>query len=297
MKILLTGASGFIGRTLLRRLQQEGHEVLALCHAHQENGMSLVSCDLSKPLTLAGTFDIIIHAAGISPAQTTSMKVFKHANVDSMENLLAWASAGHAKRMIFLSSVSVYGEIQSARINEDTPIIQPNDYGLSKYVAEQLLLESSKIEGLALRLPGVFGIQAEHPWLARVVQKCINGEDVTIYAPEFVGNNYLYVEDLAMFILQLLDTKWTEKMLLLGLTKGIAIQQAVEAVRHKIDSVSRIVVKESKTKPFALDVSRAVRHGFASHSFMSMIDGCLCGGGGSNHDDFVYATAIDKVAS
>lgn len=294
MKILLTGASGFVGRVLLRRLRAAGHEVVGLCHA-QRGDASLVPCDLAQPLTLGGTFDVIVHAAGLSPAQTSSALAFKHANVDSMEQLLAWARAGHARRMIFLSSVSVYGDIRADCIDEMTPIVHPDDYGLTKWFAERLL-EDSGIEGLVLRMPGVFGIRAERPWLARVVERCLRGEDVTIYSPAFVSNNYLYVEDLAAFIAQMLDAAWRERTLLLGLAQGVTIREAVELVRRTVGSSSRIVEKESAMQPFTLDIRRALAAGFAPHDFTSMIGGCLYGGGGGSTPD-ALSTAIDEVAA
>lgn len=70
--------------------------------------------------------------------------------------------------------------------------------------------------------------------------------------------------------------------MVLGMTQGLTIREAVELARERMQSNSRISVIDPLSKPFALDISRAQKSGFQAHSFESMINECLSRGGGLN---------------
>ena len=279
MKILVTGAGGFIGNFLVPALQKFGHNVTALVHRKesvpQGHENTYVIKDLSHPVELTSKYDAVIHAAGIGRERECSFLEFKHGNIDTMENLLRWIKQGHARRIINLSSISVYGTVKTDCVDEMTPIVDPGAYGLCKLAAEHLLAETSGIEHISLRMPGVFGRHADHSWLAKVVSKCLAGEQIDIFSPEFINNNYLYLPDLAGFINDLLQKDWPYQELVLGMQQGVSIREAVESVRQAVASTSEIRVVETKQKPFRINIERAESIGYSTHSFQSMIDECL----------------------
>lgn len=283
-KVLVTGAGGFVGSFLMNALQGFGYDVVGLLHRSTEIRPVLRGCmevcDMSQPLCLQGSFDAVVHAAGLSQSSGFSFAEYKHGNIDTMENLLNWIHQGHARRVIYLSAMSVYGEIKDETVDEDTPIVNPGPYGLSKYVAECLLDDAKDIEHLSLRLPGVFGKKARYPWLAKVVEKCIKGNAVIIHSPDFINNNYLYLPDLAVFIDKLLcQDDWQYQKLVLGLQHGISIREAVETVHQTIGSKSEIKVIEAIKNPFCIDTKRAETMGYRSHEFQMMISECLSNNG------------------
>ena len=131
--VLVTGARGFIGRAVSALLQREGYAVLALDRSPSDRVASgrwpalhssaveihHVSCDISDPISLqkvfeAGSIDAIIHLAAILPtAAQRDPQLATEVNVIGSFNLLKLAHQFGVRRLIFGSSLSVYGTLVS----------------------------------------------------------------------------------------------------------------------------------------------------------------------------------------
>jgi nucleoside-diphosphate-sugar epimerase len=172
MKILVTGANGFVGSQLSEALAKSGHEVRNTARSLASNSSTtreLIICDLESADNLdhlTTGCDAIVHLAGrahvMSDDPATSESLYVSANVDVTKKLAQSASRTGVKRMILMSSVKVNGE--STTINtpftaQDIP--NPQDpYGRSKTQAEQALWEitsTSDLEGVVIRPPLVYG--------------------------------------------------------------------------------------------------------------------------------------------
>lgn len=158
MEILLTGASGFLGRTLKKHLQ--AHQVTSL---GRSSSAILLDLATTIPVFEKG-FDLVVHAAGqahLVPRSDAEINLFQLVNVQGTANLLA----GLEKRIIpkyfvFISSVSVYGLETGLDINEDAPLDATDPYGKSKIAAEILVKEwcaSHQVKCTILRLPLIAG--------------------------------------------------------------------------------------------------------------------------------------------
>ena len=172
MKILLTGATGFIGTRLSETLTNSGHEVRNTARSLAQNNSTtreVITCDLESADNLdhlTTGCDAIVHLAGrahvMSDNPATSESLYLSANVAVTRRLAQSASRTGVKRMILMSSVKVNGEsttIGSPFTSLDTPI--PKDpYGRSKTQAEQALWDvtsTSELEGVVIRPPLVYG--------------------------------------------------------------------------------------------------------------------------------------------
>jgi nucleoside-diphosphate-sugar epimerase len=172
MKILVTGANGFVGSQLSETLAKSGHEVRNTARSLASNSSTtreLITCDLESADNLdhlTTGCDAIVHLAGrahvMSDNPATSESLYVSANVDVTRKLAQSAARTGVKRMILMSSVKVNGE--STTINtpftaQDIP--NPQDpYGRSKTQAEQALWEitsTSDLEGVVIRPPLVYG--------------------------------------------------------------------------------------------------------------------------------------------
>jgi len=173
-KILITGATGFVGRALFKNLKSKKKYLIHLsARTNQEKlfeggkafNIGEIDFNTNWNDALDGV-DCIVHCAARAhmseKKQTDSLNSYRRVNVDGTINLAKQAMAIGIKRFIFLSSIKVNGEgtiaSKSFKYND---ISQPEDaYGISKWEAEQALLEISKQTGLdtiIIRSPLVYG--------------------------------------------------------------------------------------------------------------------------------------------
>jgi nucleoside-diphosphate-sugar epimerase len=157
MKILLTGASGFLGHTIKEVLFK--HNIISLAR-----NKANIKADLTKEIPELPLSDLVIHLAGKAhsiPETKIQMQEFFNVNVVGTANLLkAIEKTGTPKAFIFISSVAVYGKETGNLINEEEPLSAKDAYGLSKIAAENLILEWCKNNNVIctiLRLPLIAG--------------------------------------------------------------------------------------------------------------------------------------------
>ena len=190
MKILVTGANGFIGTQLSKTLANSGHEVRITARSIAQNistTRELITCDLESADNLdhlTTGCDAIVHLAGrahvMSDDPATSESLYLSANVDVTKKLAQSASRTGVKRMILMSSVKVNGEstsLDTPFTSQDAP--NPQDpYGRSKTQAEQALWDvtsTSELKGIVIRPPLVYGpgVRANFASLIGIVNRGI----------------------------------------------------------------------------------------------------------------------------
>ena len=158
MKVLLTGAFGFLGLTLSREIGKS-HSIISLGRSTR----NIVQHDLCNTLEFNESFDCVIHAAGKAHVVSNSIKViqdFWNVNVLGTQNLLKALDFEPPKRFVFISTVAVYGKSFGNLINENTPLHAADPYGQSKIQAEAEITEWCRRHGVIctiLRLPLVCG--------------------------------------------------------------------------------------------------------------------------------------------
>ena len=148
MRILVTGASGFIGGPTCAALAARGHEVLALVRrpGSEPPGTRAVRGDLTDAATLERALqeaapEVVIHLAAENGAQRSEAKL-RAANVAGIEHLVGACRACAAPpRVVFVSTV-VTGDAHGALLTEDTPLPVQTAYGRSKQEGEALLAAS-----------------------------------------------------------------------------------------------------------------------------------------------------------
>jgi nucleoside-diphosphate-sugar epimerase len=156
MKILLTGAYGFLGREIQQVLSE--YEIVTHGRNH-----GVIKCDLSVDEPVLPVVDIVIHTAGKahSIARTTLEKQdFFTVNVNGTRNLLNGLASNLPKAFVFISSVSVYGRDSGIDISEDEPLLATDPYGRSKIEAESMIelwCKKNNVICTILRLPLIAG--------------------------------------------------------------------------------------------------------------------------------------------
>ena len=171
MRILITGASGFIGRNLCASLKQKGYFVRGAVRKNARDVFGVDEYiqvgDINESTdwqpALAGV-DTVIHLAGRAHVMNDKLDAFRQVNVFGTERLARMAAKAGVKRFIFISSVGVNGE--STEIKSFTEFDIPNPsggYAVSKWEAEQVLLKMAGDSGMGiviLRPSLVYGLDA-----------------------------------------------------------------------------------------------------------------------------------------
>jgi nucleoside-diphosphate-sugar epimerase len=159
MNILLTGANGFLGKNIIKTLEKE-HQFITLS---RNSGEYRVCLDKEIP-NFYHPFDLVIHSAGKAhsvPKTELERGLFHNVNVTGTENLLkGLKNSGVPEQFVFISSVSVYGQVLGSEINEEHQLEAKDPYGLSKIEAEALVMEWCKKHNVIctiLRLPLLVG--------------------------------------------------------------------------------------------------------------------------------------------
>jgi nucleoside-diphosphate-sugar epimerase len=167
MRILVTGASGFIGRALCAQLLARGHEVSALVRraGSQPTGTHALAGDLGDNAGLAQALadarpECVVHLAAEIASQRSERKL-REVNVAGTARLLdactALAGAGltPGPRFVFASTV-VTGDARGALLSEETPLPVQTPYGRSKQEGERLAL-SCGLPAVVIRPSHVYG--------------------------------------------------------------------------------------------------------------------------------------------
>ncbi|MEC8028076.1 MAG: NAD(P)-dependent oxidoreductase, partial [Pseudomonadota bacterium] len=205
----VTGAGGFIGSVVARALAVAGHRVSALHRGPVPTslvaaGVTAIQGDLRDPTRFPERYDALIHAGAVIPARNMAGNDFAAVNIAATEALLAQASTAGAKRVIFCSSMSVYGRVTEPVVAVDTPPCEVDDYGCSKQAGEAAMADWTCAEagraGLSLRLPGIVGVGSHHNFLSDVATRIFDGAPVTARNSTGLFNNIVHVDDLAAFM-------------------------------------------------------------------------------------------------
>ena len=171
--VLITGATGFIGYHLTKKLLAQNCNVIAigrnfkLLNMLPKNKLLIkINGDLIKENFLINLFskhriDILFHlAAKVHERSEKDVKQYRLVNVNLTEKLAELALNHNVERLVYFSSVSVYGDTEGRIINENGKYTPSTTYGKTKLEAENLLIKSWQKFNLpvtVLRLTSVYG--------------------------------------------------------------------------------------------------------------------------------------------
>jgi len=167
-KVLITGANGFIGNTLMRYYKQQGTAVIGVdLHG---NGDDIIQGDIANPETISHLLeqcDVIVHTAALVSNAMKDSDMWR-VNVLATRNLIAAAKHHKVRRFVQISSIVAYGNTAQGELDEDYPVhADGGSYVLTKLASEHAVLAaqaSGGIEVVILRPGDVYG-PGSRPWI------------------------------------------------------------------------------------------------------------------------------------
>lgn len=238
MKVLVTGATGFVASHLVPALSLEGHEVVALGHDEQRiaDGGTVVVRDLRERDAADSLPDVdaVVHLAQANvPFPDGAADLFA-VNTAATAALLEHARRVGATRFVFASSASVYGTGDGARREEDALLAQ-DYYSATKVAGERLVQAYESIFDLAiLRLVAPYGPGQRNRMIPRVIDSVREGRPVLLNDQDRPHMNPIFIDDVVATISALLESEGNYYLLNVAGDDVVTVRDIAEAAGEAV---------------------------------------------------------------
>jgi UDP-glucose 4-epimerase len=203
MRVLVTGAAGFLGSAIVRELRQYDHEVIATSRQETQNDSANQHLDLLQKIgpqfESDYSFDAIVHAAALLPGAKEENQVFLE-NQQMTLQLAQWANTQKVKHFVFLSSCSVYGYADHP-CDENQHTAPKNLYALSKLQCEgilEMIASLSDIKAASLRISAPYGPgYRSETVVSRFLRQASRGKQLTLMGSGQRSQDFIFETDVA----------------------------------------------------------------------------------------------------
>jgi UDP-glucose 4-epimerase len=260
VNILVTGGAGFIGSHLADRLVDEGHHVLVFDNeatgrrGNVSAAARYIKGDVARPADLEQAFgtglDVVCHIAGqVSLIRSfTEPVVDLRTNVEGTVNVLQLCVQYRVPRLLYASSMTVYGHTDVLPTPEETPCQPMSYYGITKYAAERYVRTTAERVDLGFdfhvtcfRMYNVYGPRQalDNPYqgvLGIFLGNLLRGEPITIFGDGGQSRDFIYIRDVVDGWVGALENPVSYgKSINLGSGKRLSINYVADAVLSAFD--------------------------------------------------------------
>jgi len=250
MNVLVTGGHGFIGRYLLSKLCQRGHNVTVLDMQPKPAAVIGISYDHYEGDLLDSQWletvwpsnaDAIVHLVGLADAGEAQKEPDKsfELNVVSLEKVLEVCRTKGKSRVLVPSTAAVYGVTHNLPVAEDVEPSPTNVYAWHKLMAEQLLKAYSQAYGIqcvAFRLFNVYG-RGHKGVIDLALRKAHLGEPLEIKGADQL-RDFVYAGDVVEAMVKVVEQSTLEHTVLnIGSGQGISIRKVVSLIAQLYPSL------------------------------------------------------------
>ena len=261
-RVLVTGAAGFIGSSLVDRLLAEGREVVGLDNfdsfypeeaklrnlrsAMGDSRFRLVRADIRDSAALgrvfgAGGIEGVVHLAALAGVRASLERPtdFADVNVHGTSAVLEAAARSGRPRVVFASSSSVYGERENGPFREDDPVLHPiSPYAATKRAGELLAHAFHHAHGLGVTCARIFTAYGprQRPDLAvrKFAERMLSGRPVPIYGDGGSLRDFTFIDDLVDGLLRALDRDLGFAILNFGAGRTVTVLELVKQLEQAL---------------------------------------------------------------
>lgn len=270
MRILVTGASGFVGKAVVKNLRTHGHNVTAPTREQLDVRVIWTSWDGID----AFDFDAVVHLAAKATVRDSWNDVPNYfaTNVGGTANLLLEFEPKKI-RIVFASSSAVYGPGVTGALHEDLPTRPTNPYAASKIAAEQMLDFQARMGNVGVTTLRLFNVSGALPGITdpdatRIINNCLRAAagkipHVTVNGDGSTQREFTHVADVAeAFRLAVESTMIGEtRTFNIGTGVGVSMSEVIGVARDVTGVDFGVLHNPPVDEPHTLvaDASRAAR--------------------------------------
>ena len=279
-KILVTGADGFIGSDLVKRLVNKGYQVRAFVMYNSFNSwgwldsidesikeaIEVISGDIRDPFGVDKAVegcDSILHLAALIaiPYSYQSPKSYIETNVNGTLNVLQAAKRYNIKKIVHISTSEVYGSAQYVPIDEKHPLVGQSPYSASKIAADQLAIsfyKSFQVPVGIIRPFNTFGPrQSNRAVIPTIITQILDGKYEIKLGNLEATRDFSYVIDTVDGIIAGMNSSSNlGKVVNLGAGFEISILKTAKIISDITGREIKIITDEQRVRPKESEVNR-----------------------------------------
>ncbi len=275
-KILITGATGFIGSHLCELMVRKNFKVIAfdrynpnynlgnLSKSKYKNDIEFIFGDIrdyDSVVKASKNVDFIFHLAALIgiPYSYNSPLAYIKTNVEGTYNVLESSKNNNIEQTIISSTSEVYGSAQYLPMDEKHPLVGQSPYAASKIAADQLTLSyfrSFKTPVKIIRPFNTFGPrQSSRAVIPTIINQCLN-EKVIKLGNTKPRRDYIYVEDTAKAYLEILKNKnLLGKIINVGTGNDYSIKEISNKIQKILNIKKKIKIQKKRQRKDSSEVS------------------------------------------
>lgn len=279
MKAAITGATGLIGRELTAELEKNGIDFICLSRTEQES-KRFFSTDysLENLAEILQGVDTVVHLAAIRGGNTTQGYVAYSENEVLTENILKAMTQAGVKKIIFLSSISVYSDVNMLPWSEEQNPEPINFYGLSKLICEHLCFQYEKkgIKSLVFRCAHVLGYEEKGYMLEIFMKNAYNKKMLTVKGRSVAEREFIYVKDVAKVLCFALSRPEMTSVFNLGTGESLTnleVAEKINAVFNNDGNIEYLSALSEGIQSSYMTSRKLTEYGFTpEYSFSSGVE-------------------------
>tara|TARA_B100000989_G_scaffold283614_1_gene249660 strand:+ start:15422 stop:16285 length:864 start_codon:yes stop_codon:yes gene_type:complete len=276
MKIFVSGAGTMIGNNICKELINNNHRVVGGYHKTKPNTLKskTLKFNLNNKIKFNFKFDCLVHCASAIPSYNLNSAEMIKTNYHGFKKILKEAKKCGCKKIILISSTSIYGEIKKKKLEESHKKNPKDGYGISKLMMEKYLIKFCKENNLVYkiyRLSNVVGKNSKHNFLSNVLQNIKHRRKVYFSNPNLKFNNLFHVDNLKKIVLKsVLDNQ--NEIYNLGTRRPIKLINIIKYIyRNFKENENFYVVKKNSNIGYNLLLSTKLKKKYKIYSTIETI--------------------------
>jgi len=279
MKVLVTGACGFIGSHLVETLVHKGHDVKAFTfyNSRGSNGwidnldkkllkqIEVISGDIRDYHFLekqSKNIDILFHLAALIaiPYSYQSPKIYIDTNIMGTYNILRCSQKNNVSKTIITSTSEVYGTAQKIPITEDHQLSAQSPYAATKIAADQLALSFYKSYNLPLTILRPFNTfgprQSARAVIPTIISQLLNKNKILKIGNLSPTRDFTYIEDTVDAFISAIKSKNLGEIINVGSKFEISIKDILNIFKKDFGYNFDIMIDKERIRPEKSEVQR-----------------------------------------